>query len=206
LSIPKAEADDIIAYMSKYMPSKYNTKVTIVSSDKDFLQLVNPKVDVYRPVEKEIFSHHQVKEKFGLIPENFILRKVLLGDASDKVPGVKGLGEKGLLKKFPELANQILTLENIFKIAESKYKQHDVYSRIVLERNRLEQNYKIMDLSNPLLDDKDKTNIQNAIESPTPEFHPEEFLELYNEDGLGHIIRNVDFWLKNCFTNLASYK
>jgi hypothetical protein len=81
-----------------------------------------------------------------------------------------------------------------------------VYSRIVLERNRLEQNYKIMDLSNPLLDDKDKTNIQNAIESPTPEFHPEEFLELYNEDGLGHIIRNVDFWLKNCFTNLASYK
>ena len=101
---------------------------------------------------------------------------------------------------------QTLTLEDIFEIAESKYKQHDVYARIVLERNRLEQNYKIMDLSNPLLDDKDKTNIQNAIESPTPEFHPEEFLELYNEDGLGHIIRNVDFWLRNCFTNLASYK
>ena len=206
LSIPKAEADDIIAYMSKYMPSKYDTKITIVSSDKDFLQLANAKVDIYRPIEKEIFSYHHVKEKFGLMPENFILRKVLLGDASDKVPGVKGLGDKGLLKKFPELATQILTLENIFEIAELKYKQHDVYARIVLERNRLEQNYKLMDLSNPLLDDNDKIDIQNAIESPLPEFHPRTFLELYEEDGLGHIIRNVDFWLKNCFTSLTSYK
>jgi len=206
LSIHKAEADDIIAYMSKYMPEKHNTKVTIVSSDKDFLQLVNSKVDVYRPIEKEIFSYHQVKEKFGLIPENFILRKVLLGDASDKVSGIKGLGEKGLLKKFPELTNQALTLEDIFEIAESKYKQHDVYARVILERNRLEQNYKIMDLSNPLLDDNDKINIQNTIENPIPEFHIKEFLELYNEDGLGHLIRNIDFWLRNCFTNLTSYK
>jgi 5'-3' exonuclease len=206
LSIPKAEADDIIAYMSKYMPSKYNTKVTIVSSDKDFLQLANAKVNIYRPIEKEIFSYNHVKEKFGLMPENFILRKVLLGDVSDKVPGIKGLGDKGLLKKFPELATQILTLNDIFEIAESKYKQHDVYARIVLERNKLEQNYKLMDLSNPLLDDNDKTDIQNAIESPLPEFHSRAFLELYEEDGLGHIIRNVDFWLKNCFTSLTSYK
>ncbi len=110
------------------------------------------------------------------------------------------------MKKFPELATQILTLENIFEIAELKYKQHDVYARIVLERNRLEQNYKLMDLSNPLLDDNDKVDIQNAIESPLPEFHPRAFLELYEEDGLGHIIRNVDFWLKNCFTSLTSYK
>jgi len=206
LSIPKAEADDIIAYMAKHMPDKYDSHVTIVSSDKDFLQLANSKVDIYRPIEKEVFSYNQVKEKFGLLPENFILRKVLLGDASDKIVGVKGLGDKGLLKKFPELATQVLTLENIFEIAETKYKQHEVYSRIVLDRIRLEQSYKLMDLSNPLLDESDKINIQKAIKSPTPEFHPKEFLELYNEDGLGHIIRNVDFWLKNCFTQLTSYE
>jgi hypothetical protein len=63
-----------------------------------------------------------------------------------------------------------------------------------------------MDLSNPLLDENDKINIQKAIKSPTPGFHSKEFLELYNEDGLGHIIRNVDFWLKNCFTQLTSYE
>jgi DNA polymerase-1 len=206
LSIPKAEADDIIAYMAKHMPDKYDSHITIVSSDKDFLQLADSKVDIYRPIEKEVFSYNQVKEKFGLLPENFILRKVLLGDASDKIVGVKGLGDKGLLKKFPELATQILTLENIFEIAETKYKQHEVYSRIVLDKIRLEQSYKLMDLSNPLLDENDKINIQKAIKSPTPGFHSKEFLELYNEDGLGHIIRNVDFWLKNCFTQLTSYE
>jgi len=206
LSIHKAEADDVIAYMADYMPNKYNTSITIVSSDKDFLQLATQKVNIFRPTEKEIFSYNQVKEKYGLLPENFILRKVLLGDASDRIIGVKGLGEKGLLKKFPELAIRILTLEDIFSIAESKYKTHDVYARVVLEKNRLEQNYKLMDLSNPILDENDKINIQNAIESPIPQFHPQEFLELYNEDGLGHLIRNVDFWLKNSFTQLASYK
>ena len=182
LSIHKAEADDVIAYMADYMPNKYNTSITIVSSDKDFLQLATQKVNIFRPTEKEIFSYNQVKEKYGLLPENFILRKVLLGDASDRIIGVKGLGEKGLLKKFPELAIRILTLEDIFSIAESKYKTHDVYARVVLEKNRLEQNYKLMDLSNPLLDENDKINIQNAIESPIPQFHPQEFLELYNED------------------------
>ena len=109
-------------------------------------------------MEKEYYTPKTVEEKFGVLPHNFILYKTLLGDSSDKVPGIKGLGAKGLFKKFPELATQELTLDDIFDISARKSKEHVVYSRIVFEENRLENNYKIMDLSTPMIDDKGKNN------------------------------------------------
>jgi DNA polymerase-1 len=54
-------------------------------------------------MEKEYYTPQTVIDKYKISPHNFILHKTLLGDNSDKIKGVKGLGEKGLLKKFPEL-------------------------------------------------------------------------------------------------------
>ena len=85
-------------------------------------------------MEKEYYNTETVLEKFGVLSENFILYKTLLGDNSDKIPGVKGLGEKGIFKKFPELKTQVLTLEDIFDISARKFKEHVVYSRIVQNR------------------------------------------------------------------------
>ena len=99
--IDKVEADDIIAVLSKKLVEKYNSTCFIVSSDKDFLQLVTDKIILYRPMEKEYYTPKVVKEKFGVSPQNFILYKTLLGDNSDNIPGVKGLGVKGIFKKFP---------------------------------------------------------------------------------------------------------
>ena len=56
VSLPKVEADDIIAYMANIIPTKPEDKVFIVSSDKDFLQLVNENIIVYRPMEKEFYT------------------------------------------------------------------------------------------------------------------------------------------------------
>ena len=89
--------------MSQQISSNPNNKSFIVSADKDFLQLVTNNITVYRPVEKEYYTPQTVIDKFQLTPHNFILQKTLLGDNSDNVKGIKGLGEKGLLKKFPEL-------------------------------------------------------------------------------------------------------
>ena len=99
--IDKVEADDIIAVLSKRLVEKYNSTCFIVSSDKDFLQLVTDKIILYRPMEKEYYTPQTVKDKFGVLPQNFILYKTLLGDNSDNIPGVKGLGVKGIFKKFP---------------------------------------------------------------------------------------------------------
>lgn len=205
VSIDKAEADDIIAHYAHYLPKEYNSKCIIVSSDKDFLQLVNENVTVWRPMEKTYYTKSLIKEKFGCLTENFILYKTLLGDASDKIAGIKGLGEKGLFKKFPELSDRPLTMDDIFNISEEKLKDHVVYARIVNEFDRLEKNYKLMDLDNPLLDEKDKEDLEEYTKLPTPILDPESFLKIYNEDGIGKMIRNVDFWLKDVFKVLNSF-
>ena len=78
-TLDKVEADDIIAYLSDVIPQKKEDKVFIVSSDKDFLQLINENVIVYRPMEKEYYTVDTVIEKFKMSPNNFILYKTLMG-------------------------------------------------------------------------------------------------------------------------------
>ena len=204
--IDKVEADDIIAVLAEKLVEKHNSTCFIVSSDKDFVQLVTDKIILYRPMEKEYYTPKVVKEKFGVLTENFIIYKTLLGDNSDKIPGVKGLGVKGIFKKFPELQTQPLTLDDIFDISTRKFKDHVVYSRIVQDQNRLETNYKIMDLSTPMIDDREKDYLDDLIAEDIPEFNPDMFVQFYNEDKLGGMIRNLETWLKDIFLHFKGYK
>tara|TARA_B100001115_G_C15496209_1_gene234664 strand:- start:128 stop:547 length:420 start_codon:yes stop_codon:yes gene_type:complete len=136
-------------------------------------------------------------------PKNFILYKTLLGDNSDKIRGVKGLGEKGLMKKFPELQNSSLTLKDIVQISESKFKEHVVYARIVQGVDELEKNYKVMDLSNPMIDERDKEYLKEVVNSKELNYIPDQFVAMYHQDQLGGMIRNVDFWVKDVFAKLV---
>ena len=204
--IDKVEADDIIAVLSKKLVEKFNSTVFIVSSDKDFVQLVTDKIILYRPMEKEYYNTDTVKEKFGVLSENFIIYKTLLGDNSDKIPGVKGLGEKGIFKKFPELTEKKLTLEDIFDISTRKFKEHVVYSRIVYDRTKLENSYKIMDLSVPMVDEQQIEYLDYLIDEKFPDLNTKLFIQLYNEDKLGGMIRNLDIWLKEKFYHFKGYK
>ena len=200
--LDKVEADDIIAYLCDKLPNHPDDKVFIVSSDKDFLQLVNKNVVVYRPMEKKYYTEEVFKTKYKMSPQNFILHKTLLGDASDKIKGVKGLGEKGLLKKFPELSERDLTFDDIFEICEKKFKDHVVYARIIQGVDDLEKNYKVMDLSNPMMDENEKKYLDEVAKSKELNYIPEQFISLYNEDQLGGMIRNLDYWLKENFERL----
>ena len=206
LSIPKVEADDVIAYLSGIIPQDPKDKVFIVSSDKDFLQLINKNVIVYRPMEKEFYTEDTIREKYQMSPKNFILHKTLLGDNSDKIKGVKGLGEKGLYKKFPELKERDMTLEDIYNICESKFKEHVVYARVIQNYEELEKNYKVMDLDNPMIDENDKKYLNTVVNSETPPYIPEQFVAFYNQDKLGGMIRNVEFWVKEIFEKLVIKK
>ena len=200
--LDKVEADDIIAYLCDKLPNHPDDKVFIVSSDKDFLQLVNKNVIVYRPMEKKYYTEEVFKAKYKMSPQNFILHKTLLGDASDKIKGVKGLGEKGLLKKFPELSERDLTFDDIFEICEKKFKDHVVYARIIQGVDDLEKNYKVMDLSNPMMDENEKKYLDEVVKLKELNYIPEQFISLYNEDQLGGMIRNLDYWLKENFERL----
>ena len=201
ISFPKVEADDVIAVLAEHMANKHNSNCVIVSSDKDFLQLINKNVVVYRPREKKVYNKNTMK----IPPNNFILYKTLIGDNSDNLPGIKGVGEKTLIKKFPEILTEDLTLEDIFKISEKRLKTHVIYARVLKEENRLRDSFKIMDLSNPMISESEKEIVYKIAKEPIPKLNIKAFLALYGEDKMGGMIRNTQFWLKENFEYLEKY-
>jgi len=206
LSIDKVEADDIIAFLSVELTKNEKTKAFIVSSDKDFLQLVDKNITVYNAMEKEFYTPQAVKNKFNVQPHNFIIYKTLMGDGSDKIAGVKGLGPKKLYKMFPELlGEEKISLDDIFKICEEKHDKHVIYSQVIFDFDDLKKGYKVMDLGNPMLDDKEKDLILNHIKSLAYKLDIPTFVRLYNEDSLGNILKNVEFWLRDNWTTIDRY-
>ena len=204
--LDKVEADDIISYLCNKVINKPEDKAFIVSSDKDFIQLVNDNVIVYRPMEKEYYTEQTVIDKYKMSPKNFILHKTLLGDNSDKIKGIKGLGEKGLYKKFPELMERDMDLKDIFTICEAKFKDHVVYARVLQNMDEMENNYKIMNLDNPMLSNNEKEYLDKLVSSDVPPYLPEQFVAFYHQDKLGGMIRNVEFWVKDLFEKLVIKK
>tara|TARA_Y100000114_G_scaffold138503_1_gene141559 strand:+ start:109 stop:1149 length:1041 start_codon:yes stop_codon:yes gene_type:complete len=204
--LDKVEADDIIAVLANKLVEKHNSTCFIVSSDKDFVQLVTDKIILYRPMEKEYYTPSVVKEKFGVSPKNFILYKTLLGDNSDNIPGVKGLGVKGIFKKFPELKERDLSLDDIFEISARKFKDHIVYSRVIQNQDKIETSYKVMDLGTPMISNKEVEYLDDLISSKFPDLNSEMFIQFYNTDQLGGMIRNLDSWLKEVFSHFKGYK
>lgn len=206
LSVDKVEADDIIAFLSKEIPKDNKTKAFIVSSDKDFLQLVDENITVYAAMEKEFYTPKKVKEKYGIEPYNFLTYKVLMGDNSDKIPGIKGLGPKKLIKMFPQLfKDNLCTLDNIFDISKDNYEKHDVYCRVIMDYEKLKDNKKVMDLGNPMLDEAEKTYILEYMKEAPFKLDIPSFVKMYHEDGLGNILKDIEFWLRNNWAVLDRY-
>jgi len=104
------EADDLIATYSEQV-IKYGGKVTIVSSDKDLMQLYKKNIRIYDPMKNKFISDDDIKKKFGVNSEKVIDVQALAGDSSDNVPGVPGIG----VKTAAELINQYGTIENLLK-------------------------------------------------------------------------------------------
>lgn len=206
ISLNGAEADDLIAFLSKKLVSKHNSKVYIVSADQDFSQLVDDNITLYRPLKKEFFTPEKIKSEYGVLAENFIIYKTLIGDNSDKMPGVKGLGKGKLLKLFPDLAHKKVTLEDIYKISSEKFKENLLYSKIIYNFEHISKQYKVMDLHNPILDESDKNQLTEFIDEKSNSLDIASFLHLYHEDGLGNTLKNPDFWLRENFKVLNSFK
>jgi len=106
------EADDLIAtYVDQIL--KKGAKVTIVSSDKDLMQLFKNKVRIFDPMKNKFISEEDVQNKFGVDPSKVIDVQALAGDSSDNVPGVPGIG----VKTAAELINKYGNLEKLLKSA-----------------------------------------------------------------------------------------
>ncbi|MBR2708319.1 MAG: DNA polymerase I [Bacilli bacterium] len=111
--IDNFEADDIIGTFAKYCDEEDEFIGTIVSSDKDLLQLISKDVDIKLLKQKDYIRYNEetFKEEWGIDPINIIDLKALMGDPSDNIPGVKGVGEKTALK----LLHDYKTLDGIYE-------------------------------------------------------------------------------------------
>ena len=88
LSIDGLEADDVIAYATN--TALKDSKITIMSTDKDFYQLVSDRVQMYSPTKKITYDKELVRKEFGIYPQNMLTCRVIDGDKSDGIPGVRG--------------------------------------------------------------------------------------------------------------------
>ena len=200
----KLEADDIIAYLAKQAAGN-NKKVTIVSSDKDFLQLVNDNIEVYAPVKKKTLNSSNILEELKVLPKNYNVIKALLGDNSDNLAGVKGLGIKTIVKEFPELVNKITDLDYVFSVCENKLEDKKIFAKIIHSWDRVETNFKLMDLHETTLDSKEKNHILDIIKSDIPDLQTGAFLHLLDQDKIEGITKNTEGWLEN-FRGLTVFK
>jgi|TARA_R110002153_G_scaffold1130_7_gene5419 5'-3' exonuclease len=202
LSMEKLEADDVIAYIANEAgaSSKVN-KVTIVSSDKDFLQLVDKTIEVYAPVKKKTFTKDNIFEELKVLPENYNVVKALTGDNSDNLAGVKGLGIKTIVSEFPNLLKDpTCDLQYIYDTCAAKLKEKKVkkiFPKIITEWDRVETNFQLMDLNVSDLDEKEKEFVNEVIKSPINDLQTGAFLHLLDQDKIEGITKNTEGWLDN---------
>ena len=124
------EADDLIATYSEQI-LKEGAKVTIVSSDKDLMQLYKKNIRIYDPMKNKFISNDDINNKFGVSPDKVIEVQSLAGDSSDNVPGVPGIG----VKTAAELINQYGSLENLL-INTSKIKQNKRRETLIQNKDK----------------------------------------------------------------------
>lgn len=124
------EADDVIATVADKVEKDPNINVYVVTSDKDALQLVNDQTFVVSPAkggtDNKIYDPEAVFERFGLTPDQIIDFKAIMGDNSDNIPGVVGIGEKGatnLLQKYQTLDGIYENLEEITGAIHTKLEE-----------------------------------------------------------------------------------
>jgi DNA polymerase-1 len=203
VAIDRAEADDTIGYLATRFQDKND--VVIMSSDQDFLQLVNHKITVYSPTKKKMYTSEKIREEYGVTPQNYLQMKILLGDSSDNVPGVPKLGPKKLIKNFPELQEDAtVTLKDVLE--KSQNSKGTMYEAINMFSHQLKINEKLMDLHNPNLSEMMKMEIEDVFIQPKNTMDKTKFLTMYQQDLLGNAIPNVEAWLINVFTHLMASK
>ena len=198
ISIDRIEADDTIAYIAHTL---MNEDVTIMSSDQDFLQLVNDRITVWSPTKKKFYTPRMVMDDYGVPAHNFLMYKVLMGDKSDNIEGVKGLGPKKLPKIIPDLLTHN-TLDLDFILEHAGKGEEPMHKRIVESETQLKINEELMDLKNPPISGELKLQITRLIEAPINLLSRNDFIIMYNDDQLGNAIASPDLWLREHFVKL----
>lgn len=187
VNIEQNEADDLISF---YCQIAENEQITIFSGDRDLTQLISENVSIYSPNTKKMYKFGDKIKLYEIeVPhQNVKVCKILMGDKSDNIDGIYYLGEKTLIKLFPELLDEVINITDILTKAEKLFetdKNNSVLKNLLTGKTKtgiygnefFEINEKIVDLSNPIITEEGKEIVKIY------------YTETLDPDGRGH--RNI---------------
>jgi len=165
LVLDRVEADDIIAMITQSPRYKGWQKV-IISSDKDFLQLLDEETVLYRPIQKKAWTKKTVIDEYGISPENFVIARAIAGDKSDNLAGIKGAGLKTISKRLSFLCeDKMHTLDKVYDHCANVGSKLKFFERIVEGWDTIETNYKVMNLTPPSISVQGRQKINYILEN-----------------------------------------
>jgi len=181
--IDEIEADDIIGYLCGFLKER---KI-IVSADKDFYQLINNETIIFSPTKKYFVTTKKCFEEYKIYPKNFALAKAIVGDKSDNISGIRGIGFKNLLKYFSFFSEQEkIELEQIFEYSKN---QSEKYNKFLENRDIIIRNLNAMQLDSPVISSQSIMKIKRALEEKLI-FNSTDFRMKLIEDGISNIDDN----------------
>lgn len=205
LSIDHAEADDVIAYLAT-QHFKDSSKVIIMSSDKDFLQLCGNNVVVYSPTKKRIYGVPEVLADYNIHPNNFVLFRAMDGDKSDGVDGIDRAGLKTIVKYFPWLNEEnVHTIDEIVTRADGLKNKYKVCQNICEGKSILERNFALMQLKETLLTTTAQLHIEECLDTKKiPRLDRNLFFKMVREDMMDNNFDNHVQWITDVWGALDS--
>jgi DNA polymerase-1 len=201
------EADDLIAYYCKISKDE---KIIIFSADKDLTQLISADVTIYSPITKQYFKNGDMisLNKVDIPHYNVLLTKIFTGDKSDNIDGIQGLGEKTLVKFFPQVQEKPCTMEEILDCARNIPQKKPIKTLVNLLEGKTKStifgeqfyltNKTIVDLTNPLITDDGKELVEQILTDsidPTDRGY-KNLMRMMMEDGLfKYLPKNDEAWV-----------
>ncbi len=185
--VDDCEADDVISYLVKTKNEQDINKI-IVTSDKDYYQLLGENIRIWSPNRKIIIDDKFIKENYNVYPQNFITMRCFDGDINDGLKGVKGVGFKVLLKRIPKLTQE--TFISVNEIIDHALKEVNsgsklgMYKNIVDEQEQAKLNWKLMYLDSSMLSADQIKKINFQYENKEKNINKIELLKIMNREGL----------------------
>lgn len=194
--VPYYEADDVIGYLVSKNQQYTNI---IVSADKDYLQLVNANTFVWSPQKKILYTPEVLTAEWKTSPENLTYVRALIGDSSDKLAGVKGIGQDTVFKLLPQLHTEVY--ENFDQFWEQVENLEEGKSKTIknLKENKEQAKtmYKLMKLDYTCLNQKAIEMLQVQLdEQQGKDFSKVSFKLFCVKQKLESYIKNFDLWIR----------
>ena len=207
IEVEDNEADDLIAHYCKISKDE---QIIIFSADKDLTQLISENVTIYSPITKQYFKNGDMISinKVDIPHYNVLVTKVFTGDKSDNIDGIQGLGEKTLVKLFPQLQEKPCTIEEILDYARNipQDKPSKTLTNLLTGKTKstilgeefYTTNKKIVDLTNPLITENGKELVEQILTDtidPTDSGY-KNLMRMMMEDGLfKYLPKDNDAWV-----------